>query len=42
MADWRLFPDAVVTGPCTDTGAVSKQKISPSILQENKSLKKKV
>lgn len=26
-SDWRLFPDAMVTGPHTDTGAVSKQKI---------------
>lgn len=26
-SDWRLFPDAMVTGHHTDTGTVSKQKI---------------
>lgn len=26
-SDWHLFPDAMVTGPHTGTGAVSKQKI---------------
>lgn len=26
-SDWHSFPDAMVTGPHTDAGAVSKQKI---------------